>query len=429
MVVKSLEGPGNELIPTEDQAEALKRVNEWFHSGQKKVFKLGGLAGTGKSSLVPWIHESLGLTPWQIQYVAPTNKAALVVQNRLTQNNIKANAKTLHRVYYRKEERHCDECPMTETTRNVCHGRPGFNRCGCYLDFNATLQSDPGIQLVVCDESSMVSRSVHEDLLNSCRDTVKILFIGDHGQLEAVEDDIALVKRYGKFDLMKNPDYILTEIQRQAKGSPILQLAYQARQGYPIEFGEYGPGVSKVPLSDELDINVKQENMVAITYFANVDVNNNYHKGRISVSQLNEMWRRNLGIKSPHPITGERLVSREFIRRVSLPKGTLGRIIDINIDSPESYLVKMILDDGQEYEGQISAKQLGQNKAIWGLHHLEKWDYGYALTCHTAQGSEFDSVVLFEPSKSFAKWLGPVSYSRWLYTAITRAKHNLLIVG
>jgi ATP-dependent exoDNAse (exonuclease V) alpha subunit len=107
----------------------------------------------------------------------------------------------------------------------------------------------------------------------------------------------------------------------------------------------------------------------------------------------------------------------------------MGIVQDLKVISNESYQVQMILDDEREYDGEISSEQFGLTKAIWGRTHLHKWDFGYGLTCHTAQGSEFDSVVIFEPSKGFANWLGRQSYSRWLYTAITRAKRNLLLVG
>lgn len=417
------------MIPTTDQNEALQRISDWFKSSGERIFKLGGLAGTGKSSLIPFIHKSLNIQSHNVMYVAPTNKASLVVQSRLNDNRISSNARTLHRTFYIKRERHCDNCPLTDSLRNVCHGASGYNLCGCYLDFFAKASNDKNIQLIICDESSMISREVYDDLLNNTDTKIKVLFVGDHGQLEAIEENTEIAKRLGKFELMKYPDYILKEIQRQAKDSAIVQLAHLVRSGHEVDFGNHGEGVNKVNLGEELDFDPSDNNLVGITYFANVDNTNPYHKGRISVGQLNEMWRANLGIQSAHPKVGERLVCRDYIRRLGIPKGTMGIIQEISVKNYESYDVTMLLDDGRVYEGFISSKQLGHNKAIWGLQHLDKWDFGYGLTCHTAQGSEFESVVVFEPSKSFINWLGKVSYSKWLYTAITRAKRQLLLVG
>ncbi len=417
------------MQPTKDQERALEEIKRWFYDTDDKVFKLGGLAGTGKSSMIPWIHEYLDLMINQVQYVAPTNKAALVVQGRLNNAGLRTNARTVHKAYYTKFERHCDDCPLTESLKLICHGVSGTNPCGCILDFEAKMSQDMGIQLVICDESSMIGREVYEDLMHSCATHVKILFIGDHGQLEAVEDNIKLEKAFGKFDLMRYPNFILEEIQRQASDSPIIQLAHKVRKGYPIEFGDFGQGVRKVALSDELDFDSADKDLIAITYFSHVDKTNNMHKGRLGVNELNRIWRANLGIKSAVPIVGERIVSREYIRRVGVSKGTLGTITEIDQLNPEMFKIVAELDDEREYEGFVSAKQFYNNKAIWGLSHMEKWDFGYAHTCHTAQGSEFESVVVFEPNSGFQKWLGRPSYSRWLYTAITRAKRNLLIVG
>ena len=52
-----------------------------------------------------------------------------------------------------------------------------------------------------------------------------------------------------------------------------------------------------------------------------------------------------------------------------------------------------------------------------------RFEFAYAITCHKAQGSEFDFVVVFDESRAFGEESG-----RWLYTAITRAKDKLLII-
>jgi len=416
------------MVPSEEQEAALKAIKYWFEHEMTNVFRLGGLAGTGKSSIIPMIHDYLGLDSFNIEYVAPTNKAALIVQRRLVESDIIANARTLHKAYYQKHERHCDGCPLTLSLRNVCHGIPGYNSCGCFLDFNAAVNLDRQIKLIVCDESSMVSREIYQDVMDGIGPDVKILFVGDHGQLEPVEDNYVAMKRYGKFDLMHDPDFVLTQIQRQAEGSPIIRLAHSARKGRDIPFGAFGAGVLKIKSADELEFDFEDRNTVGITYFANVDATNRYHKGRLSVNELNHIWRMNLGLPK-RPVVGDRVVCRDFIRAQAIAKGSLGVIQEIKIISNDTYYANIVLSDGRVYEGNIAAAQFENNKLIWGMQHLAKWDYGYALTCHTAQGSEFDSVVVFEPPRGFIRWLGVESYSRWLYTAITRAKQRLLIVG
>lgn len=416
------------MIPTEEQETALKAIRSWHEHGTSNVFRLGGLAGTGKSSVIPMLHDYLGLEPYNLEYVAPTNKAALIVQRRLNDAGIIANTRTLHKAYYKKHERHCDSCPLTESLRNMCHGQPGYNACGCFLDFDAAVNLDRHIKLIVCDESSMVGREIHQDLMDGIGDT-KILFVGDHGQLEPVEDNYEVMKRFGKFDLMHDPDFVLTQIQRQAEDSPIIRLAHAARKGRDIPFGSFGKDILKIKSSDELEFDFHDKTTVGITYFANVDKANRYHKGRLSVNELNHIWRMNLGLRPDKPVVGDKVVCRDFIRANGIAKGSLGTIQEIHYTSHDIYYVTIELNDGRVYEGNIAAKQFHNNQVIWGMQHLSKWDYGYGLTCHTAQGSEFDSVVVFEPPRGFIRWLGSESYSRWLYTAITRAKQRLLLVG
>ncbi len=416
------------MIPTQEQESALKSIRHWFEYETDNVFRLGGLAGTGKSSMIPMIHEFLGLEQYNVEYVAPTNKAALIVQGRLRESGMLVNARTLHKAYYAKHERHCDSCPLTASLRNMCHGQPGYNKCGCFLDFNPAINLDRQIKLIICDESSMVGREIYEDLMAGIGD-VKVLFVGDHGQLEPVEDNYDAIKRFGKFDLMNEPDFVLQQIQRQAQDSPIIRMAHAARKGRAIPYGDFGPGIKKIQSNEELDFDFHDPNTVGITYFANVDPTNRYHKGRLSVNELNRIWRLNLGLNPKLPIVGDRVVCRDFIRAHGIAKGSLGVIEEIKYVSQDIYYAVIDLRDGRIFEGNIAAAQFYNNKSIWGMQHLSKWDYGYALTCHTAQGSEFDSVVVFEPSRSFIKWLGSESYSRWLYTAITRAKQRLLLVG
>lgn len=52
-----------------------------------------------------------------------------------------------------------------------------------------------------------------------------------------------------------------------------------------------------------------------------------------------------------------------------------------------------------------------------------RFEFAYAITCHKAQGSEFDFVIVFDESWAFSE-----EKNRWLYTAITRAKEKLLII-
>jgi exodeoxyribonuclease-5 len=55
-------------------------------------------------------------------------------------------------------------------------------------------------------------------------------------------------------------------------------------------------------------------------------------------------------------------------------------------------------------------------------------DFGYALTCHKAQGSEWDRVLVYDEGTGSGVMRDPILRRRWLYTAVTRAKRELLWV-
>jgi ATP-dependent exoDNAse (exonuclease V) alpha subunit len=90
--------------------------------------------------------------------------------------------------------------------------------------------------------------------------------------------------------------------------------------------------------------------------------------------------------------------------------------------------------DGENnvYAGQISAHQLDGLKTVQEVEGLipmdigDRFDRGYALTVHKSQGSQARRVILFEQKSRL--WEGDL-YRRWLYTAVTRAREELLIVG
>ena len=155
-----------ELKLTEEQETAIDAVEKWFSEGNghptRPYFRLGGYAGTGKTTILQECIRRLGLTVSDVEVenaeqgrliarcCAFTGRAARVMTSKGTR------ATTLHRTIYR---------PMVDPeTGDVAFSRRVFLYAA----------------LVVVDESSMVSEMLHNDLL---RFNVPILYVGDHGQL------------------------------------------------------------------------------------------------------------------------------------------------------------------------------------------------------------------------------------------------------
>jgi ATP-dependent exoDNAse (exonuclease V) alpha subunit len=77
------------------------------------------------------------------------------------------------------------------------------------------------------------------------------------------------------------------------------------------------------------------------------------------------------------------------------------------------------------YEKTPEKTKLWKEAAIIG-YDVDFFDYGYAISVHKSQGSEWDKVVLFEQRSQY--WDNKM-YARWLYTALTRAKKKLFIIS
>lgn len=428
------------MILTNEQNTALKEIKDWY-TRESLEFKLAGLAGTGKSSLIPFIAEELNLN-LNVQFLAPTNKAMLVLRNKLPQHH-RMFTSTIHNFLYSLQHLSgCGDCYVQNAS--ACHGYLGYNRCGCLLDFVLDEWTDPqnvkfGYDLMIVDEASMVSGKVHQDIIRTCKlFNIKVLFVGDHGQLAPVETNPENLRKYGNFFLMRQPDFTLNEIQRQAKDSPIIKLAYEARGRWIIPFGAYGEGVAKYKKSDEIPIDPTVDT-VGITYFINERKDDEF-----TVSQLNNLWRANFGVANmpgPYeavaaPIVGDKVICLQNVRDklvgIVAPKGIRGTINNIQAGYTSVgkgfYDAEIFLEDGTVHCAKMSADQFNSSKPLRERTRFERWTFGYALTGHQAQGSEFDDVIVFEPHSNFRDSIGTEEYAKWLYTSITRAKKKLTLI-
>lgn len=187
---------------TNDQTRALAFLNQFLERaitrpGVSYFAALKGYAGTGKTWLIAyWLEQVLRDHPdLRIVVVAPTNKAVDVLRSKC--GHLRVDFRTLHSFLGFRVKRN-DDWKM-ETHRNT------------------QLQDSP--DLVVCDESSMVGKEMHEEL--RFRD-VPVMYVGDPAQLQPVGEESS-----PSFNV---PDTcLLTEIVRQAAGNPIIDMATYLR--------------------------------------------------------------------------------------------------------------------------------------------------------------------------------------------------------
>ena len=190
---------------SQQQEAALSAVSQWLKRGDSQVFRLFGYAGTGKTTLARELAEGVD---GDVLFAAFTGKAAQVLREKGADS-----ARTIHSLIYR---------PRGESAEDDDGQRsPTFS-----LNRQSAVAK---AALVVIDECSMVDEALGKDLLSF---NTPILVLGDPGQLPPVAG--------GGFFTEAEPDFMLTEVHRQARDNPIIDLAMRVREGSPIEFGRYG---------------------------------------------------------------------------------------------------------------------------------------------------------------------------------------------
>ncbi len=368
------------------QDEALKAVSRWLKDGRTPIFRLFGYAGTGKTTLAKYFADNV---EGEVLFAAFTGKAAQVLRARGAKN-----ARTIHSLIYRPKGE--EEVANEETGKTTVSPLFSINR------------QSPLAQaaLIIIDECSMVDEALGKDLMSF---GTPILVLGDPGQLPPISG--------GGYFTEHEPDILLTEIHRQARDNPIIDLAMQVREGREIMHGDYG--AAQVIGKNEVDRDMVLE-------ADQVLVGTNRTRRR-----YNQRLRELKGFTQAFPQAGDKLVCLRNDPAKALLNGSLWQVMTSSKETVKpgiNLLVRPEDDDMERGSAKIkllkSAFDDPDLEVPWQTRkRYDDFDFGYALTVHKAQGSQWNSVVLFDESFAFRE-----SRERWLYTAITRAAERLVIV-
>lgn len=386
------------VVPlSQDQQAAHDAILAWYRAHQTgaqkplQILTLGGYAGTGKTTLIARLTGSLRAEKPAptISFCCFTGKASLVLRQKLWKVQALGGSYcgTIHGMIYTPN--------IDPKTQRVI----GWRRKG-----TDEIEGD----LFILDEASMVDEKLLGDLQSYGR---PILAVGDHGQLPPVS---------GTLNLMENPQIRLEHIHRQATGNPIIRVSILARESREIKLGyaEGGGGsVQKVP---------RGTNVVgALDDLRNTLFICGTNRTR---NALNAQIRARLGYTG-EPKPGERVICLRNNRDKGVYNGQMGTIEAIKPEGEHWYKLSVRMDGDVVYEDRASRHQFGQPKTLdaWpGLMPFSigaRFDWGYCVTAHKAQGSEHENVVVYEDYH----WKD--LHARWLYTALTRASKQLIIVG
>jgi exodeoxyribonuclease-5 len=376
------------------------------------LFTTGGFAGTGKTYLISEVRKTLEKNnpKLRIAFTTYTGKASSVLKKKLENiDKTKHFIGTIHSLIYRPEfhfNKQLNKMVITKWTKI----------------------EDLEYDLIVIDEASMVSEEILKDLQSF---EIPIWAVGDHGQLPPVSDS--------PFCLMKEPDYKLETIHRQAEGNSIIGLSERARKQGSIQFGIYSSGVAKLPRRNKQTIQLFND----INWGDDVVVICGLNRTRV---ELNNRIRKNLKFNKPEPYVGERIICLRNNHESGIMNGELGTLLMLTYETPEILEICAQLDgvDGlynglcyypifgvEQYSDVFTdLKERGKDfKKILkntNFRHVDFYDFGYAISCHKAQGSQWKRVVVFEERSYY--W-DDEYYSKWLYTAITRAEEKLILIS
>jgi len=393
------------MILTAKQEEGLKIALDRYKAGAKYVV-ISGYAGSGKTTLVKFIIEALDVEKSKVAYASFTGKAAEVLRRKGNDN-----AMTLHKLLY-------DSVP-----------RPGggfFRIPKQVLDYS----------IIVVDECSMVPKSMVDMLL---KHKVFVVFLGDPGQLPMID-------KSESHDLLAKPHIFLDEIMRQAAESEIIQLTMKIRNGEEIPYMQ-GKEVMVIPKQELVTGHLEwADQIICATNATRININN--------------QMRNLLGFNGALPQDGEKLIClHNYWDDISdsgdlaLVNGMTGIIhnpFETFRDAPRYVKMKnhripliqgeFTTEDGETFSHVDMDKHmiltgepfldwresyaLGKLKQRIGDITPRAFTYGYAITGHKAQGSEWDKVLVLEESFPFER----EEHKRWLYTCATRAASRLVIM-
>ena len=259
----------------------------------------------------------------------------------------------------------------------------------------------------------------------------KTIYIGDHFQLPPVNDD---------FNIMERPDIRLERIHRQNEGNPIVMLADMARHGKEIPLGIYGS--SKVTRTFHASDLQRYDEVITWTN---------------SVKDMaNDAIRQSKGLQKDVPQMDDKMIVRVNYRPKNVYNGQIVYLMSHpTLRAGGGWNVEFV-DELAYNDPFIMAQTNETTKAIASIHlpkeELAKFramrqsvmsksdffsmkksnpyqihlDWGYAITCHAAQGTSWKNVAVLLEDRM--KWvMDRNEMNRWIYTAITRAEESVTI--
>jgi len=377
------------IIYDEYQTKAIKKAIN------NNVTIITGGPGTGKTTIIKAIVNILinfqKVKEENIALLAPTGRASKRIQES---TNLKA--MTIHR--FLKWDKESNTFAINEYNYSFC-------------------------DYIIVDEVSMIDNTLMASLLKGLKENVKIIFVGDYHQLPSVKEGQVLKDLIDSniFDVIK-----LKSLYRQSENSYIVTLADEVKNKNLSDFYNKKEDYNFIETESE-NVNRIIENIIKKAIEKNyndlnIQVLAPMYKGVNGITNLNKILQDKFNKKD---IRKKELEVGEVIYRQGDKILQLVNDIDNNIFNGDIGFIEKILTskESKSKKNEIHINYDG-NIVVYTPSKFKDITHGYAISIHKAQGSEFD-IVIIPVVRSYSYML----YNKLIYTAITRAKNNLLIIG
>lgn len=378
------------------QKEAIEIAKDWWNNSNRNLFEFSGAPGTGKSTVAKYLVKELNIK--RPLYMALTGSAVKELRNK---GNF---AKTIHSSIYNYEKSFIRD----ENNKLIIKNGYPLTRIKPMLKTVMDMKPDA----IIVDECRMVPENIVNDLKSF---NIPIIAMGDIDQLPPV---------IGNAGFFKNGvDYKLTEYMRQALDSGIIKVSKFINEGGILKPGmDFGSDVEIIKKS------IIKPSMLTIADM-NITTSNKYRK------RINDVYREYKGYKPDMIYKDEILICRKnswndvLDDGTPLVNGTLGyvnnhpNLSESNIDKNE-FILDFQPFYANDYFDQLTIdyKHIITSGKITDKYNysLQKFEFGYAITVHLSQGSEYDSIFYIDD-----KIGNPEFMKKLRYTAMTRAKKKL----
>lgn len=453
-----------DFVPSEEQDRAIELLNEFvtFSDHKRNCLILKGYAGTGKTSITGALVKALRENLRKVVLMAPTGRAAKVLSLNAGQR-----AYTIHKYIYRRKTEKGGGISLVLA--------PNLWKNCLFIVDEASMIGDYS----VLNDGTVSSRNLLEDLLDYvyANESNKLLLIGDEGQLPPVGNDYspALSKEYMRehFYGVDFSDFMLREVYRQAKLSLILENATLMRRPFhENNFPQLITGdkadvrwIDGTYLQEELESAYSRDGIEETIFITRSNKRASYYNqqirsrilwfeellcknDRLMVVKNNYFWideQSEMGFVANGEIftvvragKSETKYGHHFIHASILftDYEELGEqevllMVDLLLSESPSLsrkeLKELFYAIEEEYSYEHNKKKRYEKIMKNPYFNALQVKFAYAITCHKSQGGQWNTVFV---DHGFLGTEGVTDgLNRWLYTAFTRAKERLYLVG